>query len=89
MQRTQTARQTRYVMTAIALQIEAYLKEKTFKCIKLNAQLTPAECCRRQGKKAETEQHFGYRLKTLQEPLARYCASGECEQGMKIKRSME
>lgn len=61
--------------------VESFLARKTFHCEKMNANLTPDECCARQKRKIE-EMRYGRKITLNADPQSKFCRSGECQQGL-------
>jgi hypothetical protein len=63
-----------------------WLRRWAFYCPKLCARLSHAACVERQKRKSKV-MRFGYgsNFRRNDDPLSRYCASGECKLGKRVK----
>lgn len=60
--------------------VQAFLRRRTFHCVKLNANLTTDECVARQRREV-TEKRYGRKITLNNDPQSKWCRSGECTQG--------
>jgi hypothetical protein len=69
--------------------VERWLKRNSFFCPKLSARLTPEACVERQSHKmVMVRVQAGTKFRKHDDPLNRWCASGRCGLGQRVKEKL-